>query len=48
LARYTLVCDCGSDDLEHDSEQSKFICNECGNYYTENEAGHELVGYSND
>lgn len=42
--RFILVCDCGKDDFKYDSDASTFVCRNCGQEYTEEEAGHELLG----
>jgi len=39
--RYVLTCDCGSDDFSY--ETGKFICDNCDEVYTEEQAGRELV-----
>ena len=41
MATYVLVCDCGSTDFYYDGIM--FNCNNCGESYSENEAGLELV-----
>lgn len=42
--RFVLVCDCGKEDFRYDADTSVFICRACGEEYTEEEAGHELLG----
>jgi len=45
--KFVLTCGCGSTDFRYD-EKKGFICKECGTGYTEEEAGHELLGDCDD
>lgn len=42
LMRYVLICDCGSKEFEY--YDSKFVCTDCTQEYTEEQAGKELIG----
>lgn len=44
--KFVLVCDCGNEDFRYEADASIFICRTCGQVYTEEEAGHELLGSS--
>lgn len=40
--KYVLTCDCGSTEFTYQNE-GEFKCEECGNIYTDEEAGKHLL-----
>jgi hypothetical protein len=40
--KFVLTCDCGSNDFTY-NEEDGFKCKECGNIYTDEEAGKHLL-----
>ena len=42
--RFILTCDCGSDNFEWDGNTEEFTCITCGDVYSADRAGHELLG----
>lgn len=41
--KFVLTCDCGSTDFQY-NEDGTFTCRECGETFTEDEAGSNLLG----
>ena len=43
--KFVLQCDCGSTDFDYVNvgSQSVFICKDCGESFTDDQAGHELI-----
>lgn len=41
--KYVLTCDCGSTEFLYQNER-EFKCKECGNIYTDEDAGKHLLG----
>ena len=43
MAKFALICLCGSEDFEYLDKYSCFICTSCDTEYSEEEAGKHLL-----